>query len=246
MSASAAPSSAPFLEETAFIDYNHPRIQATVAEVTRGATDDREKAVRIHDFVRDEIQFGWASAFYDQTASAALESGIGFCNTKSTLFVAMLRAAEIPARQHFVSINAQIISDFLAPGTPYVDHSFTEVFLDGRWIATDSYIVDLPLFTAAQARLTREGRLLGYGVHGQGSPHWDGRSPAFAQFLNNGSFARLTNADHGVYADVEAFYASGQGVNTLGFISRLFFRLAIGNANRAIDELRHQKEPREA
>jgi len=231
-----------FLEVTRYIDYENPAIRETVEELTKGSSNDIEKAVRIHDFVRDEIGFGWAAEFYDQKASEVLRSGIGFCNTKGTLFVAMLRAAGIPARQHFVNINATIISDFISPGTSYVDHSYTEVFLADRWIAVDSYIVDLPLFIAAKSKLENEGRILGYGIHAQGSPYWDGRTDSYSQYFEDGDFKSLTTTDHGVFSDVGTFYKSGQGLNKLGFIERQFFRLARNAANRKIDALRVERD----
>jgi transglutaminase-like putative cysteine protease len=42
-------------------------------------------------------------------ASAVIRAGVGFCNPKSTLFVALLRGAGIPARQHMVSINMNVL-----------------------------------------------------------------------------------------------------------------------------------------
>jgi transglutaminase-like putative cysteine protease len=141
----------------------------------------------------------------------ALTSKIGFCNTKSTLFVAMLRAAGIPAKQHFVNINAKILSGILNPGTEYVDHSYTQVFLNGAWLKVDSYIVDLKLANAARLKLQQENQLVGYGVHRNGVSTWDGTSDAFSQFLNDGSYKNLSTNDYGVFEDVDAFYRSGKG-----------------------------------
>ena len=141
-----------YMNPTHYIDSDHPAIVDAVHTNTAGARDAREKAVRIHDFVRDQVRFGWAPSLYDQKASDVLAAGAGFCNTKSTLFVALLRAAGIPARQHFVNIHAGILDGFIYPGTPYVDHSFAEVWLAGTWWQVDSYIVDRQLMTHAQAR----------------------------------------------------------------------------------------------
>jgi transglutaminase-like putative cysteine protease len=163
------------------IDSTATSIVETTSRVVAGAQSDRERAVRIHDFVRDEIKFGWSTGFYDQRASEVLAAKIGYCNTKSTLFVAMLRAAGVEARQHFVDIDAVIILDFLNPGTRYVDHSYTEVRIDGRWLKVDSYVVDRPLANAARARLQREGKIVGYGIHRHGTSDWDGTTDAFSQ-----------------------------------------------------------------
>ena len=227
-----------YMSPTHYIDSNHPAIVDTVHTITAGARDARDKAVRIHDFVRDQVRFGWAPSFYDQKASDVLAAGVGFCNTKSTLFVALLRAAGIPARQHFVNIHAGILAGLINPGTPYVDHSFAEVWLAGTWWQVDSYIVDRSLMTQAQARLAAENRLLGYGVHRHGVSEWDGRSHAFSQLVNDKSVPDLTTADHGIYADVGELYASGRGLNTLNIGARFLFGLFSRSANRRIEALR--------
>ncbi|MGZ6078994.1 MAG: transglutaminase-like domain-containing protein, partial [Myxococcaceae bacterium] len=99
---------APFLERTESLDRDNPAIQAAVARVTAGSRDDIDRAVRIHDFVRDEVDFGWAPTFDGGRASATLARKVGFCNTKTPLFVTMLRAAGIPARIHFAGIDTRL------------------------------------------------------------------------------------------------------------------------------------------
>lgn len=227
------------MQTSRYIDAGTPAIVEVARRVTAGATADRERAVRLHDFVRDAVPFGFAPAFYDQTASEVLRAGVGYCNTKSTLFVALLRAAGIPARQHFVDIDARILDGVIDPRTAWVDHSFTEVQLDaGRWVRVDSYIVDLPLAERARARLRREDRLLGYGVHRHGVSEWDGATDAFSQWVDDGAVPRLTTVDHGVFDDVGAFYASGRGRNALGPVVRLVFGIFSRCANRRLDALR--------
>lgn len=228
----------PWLERTRYIDHDHPDIRSVVERVAPAPLSVVEKAVRLHDFVRDRVPFGWSPAFYDESASQVLASGVGFCNTKGTLFTALLRAAGIPARQHFVDIHRQILDPFIDPGTPFVDHSFTEVHLDGRWLAVDSYIVDRPLERRARARLAQEGKLLGCGLHADGRSDWDGRSDAFAQFVRAGRFEPLSQRDHGVFRDIGAFIDSGLAVNALNPLLRLGFGFFAGRANRKIAALR--------
>lgn len=222
---------------TKYIDAQNPAIQARVAEIAPANLGQRERAIRIHAFVRDEIKFGWAPQFYDQKASEVLKSGIGFCNTKGTLFSAMLRAAGIPARLHFVNIHAAILDPFIDPGTPYVDHSFVEVSLDGRWISTDSYIVDEQLHTAGMRKLGASNKLLGYGIHRDGTTEWDGLSDSFSQYVNPSNGA-LTTRDYGIHEDVGAFYASGSGVNKLNVVLKLGFGYFAKTANSRIDAMR--------
>jgi transglutaminase-like putative cysteine protease len=230
-----------YLAATAYIDIGAPSIQRLATRLTSGVADDRGKALAIFLFVRDEIRFGFGAGFYDQKASTVLSNGIGFCNTKSTLFVALLRAAGIPARQVFVDIDAGILFGLLDPGTPFVDHSYTEVLINGRWIATDAYIVDTPLFRAAKARLRREGRVLGYGVHVNGTNEWDGRRPSFAQFNNDGA-VRLGSRKPQVFNDVGDFYARRAAPwNRLNWLMRQGFGMLASGGNSAADQLRGQQ-----
>lgn len=230
-----------FLQSTKYVDSNHPAIIAAVRKAIGSEKEDTKKAIKIHDFVRDEIVFGWSSAFYDQSASQVLISGTGFCNTKGTLFTAMLRAAGIPARQHFVNIDAEIVSDFISPGTRYVDHSYTEVYLDDMWLKVDSYIVDSVLFQSAKTLLKSENRGIGYGVHQNGNHEWNGKEDSFVQYVDDGLLPDLSNRSFGIYSDVGAFYASGNAINELGVFGRLFFSGARILANRKIEQLREKR-----
>ena len=238
MSASEPFDPATCLSATRYIDSGHPEIIAAAERATAGARTDVERAARLHDLVRD-IPFGWAPAFDEQTASEVLACGIGFCNTKSTLFVALLRAVGIPARIHFVSISRRTLRGLITPPHAYVDHSYAEVMLDGRWIATDSYNVDAVMHRAAIARLRAENAQVGYGVHINGTCEWDGRSDRFSQFLDDGSVPDLSDADFGIHADIGAFYASGVGRNQPNPMARLAIRLLIIGANRRVRRLRN-------
>jgi hypothetical protein len=67
-----------------------------------------------------------------------------FCNQTlaiailSPAFFAVLRTAEISAKQRFVNIEAKIFEEILNPCTEYVDHSYTEAGLRGAWAQLES------------------------------------------------------------------------------------------------------------
>ncbi len=226
-----------FLRPTHYIDTAHPAIVDAVDQVTRDATDPRAKAIALFRFVR-ALPFGFATGFWDNKASDVLRSGRGYCNTKSTLFVALLRAAGIPARQYFVEIDAAVLHGILDPGTAMVDHSYVEVGLDGQWVATDAYIVDPPLFAAAQARLAADHRLLGYSAHATGSNDWDGLSPSFSQY-NILDARPIGSRRWGHYADVGDFYARASNThNRLNALLRAAVGLVAAPANRRAEALR--------
>lgn len=203
------------------IQYRHCRSWGEKApqcpQLLQSAThqeEPKQAAVQIHNFVRDSITFGWDSGFYDRTAvqvgfmvwaallkkclsmSCAchlrvLGDGRGFCLSKSTLFVALLRCVGIPSRVVFVDIATNVLHGILGGGQGYVDHSYVEVLLpkgnaDVRtftWQAVDSFVMDSPVFDLAMARVRREQRVMGYGVHSAGTSQWDGGSDALCQFV---------------------------------------------------------------
>ena len=226
------------LMPTRYLDFEHKDMQAAIVEACAGAATDRERAVGIFNFVRDRVRFGWDGRFYDMRASEVLNAGIGYCNTKSTLFCAMLRGAGIPARQHFVDISARILDGLLDPGTPFVDHSFVEVDLDGRTHSVDAYIVDRSLFDAARERLFSEARSLGYGVHRDGVCDWDGKADAFSQFVRTGGDPAPTTRDYGVHADVGEFYRRGSRWNRLNIALRIGVPFFIPGPNARAQALR--------
>ena len=223
---------------TRYIDKDHLCVQTAALDLSSGQQSDRNKVLAIFQFVRDQVKFGFTRGFWDNKASDVLASRIGYCNTKSTLFVALLRAINIPARQVFVDIDADILHGLLDPGTPYVDHSYVEVYIDGIWVATDSYIVDADLFGPAQRRVQNEGHPMGYGVHATGTLEWDGRSPAFSQF--NTLDPRPISTKHwGVYADVGDFYQRADAPwNRLNPLLRVSMGAFSASINQRADRLR--------
>ena len=118
-----------YLKPHGLIDSNDNTIVTKANELTKECTNDQEKLVKIHKFMHENILFGFPSAFDNIKASQVLSLGYGFCNPQSTLFVALCRAAGLPARQHFVSIDRNILKGFFGLQTQFVDHCYSEVFV---------------------------------------------------------------------------------------------------------------------
>lgn len=226
------------LAPTKLINCDHPDIIALVRRIAPKDLPTVEKVRRIFAFVRDDVKFGFGPRFYEHSASEIAEMRVGYCNTKGTLMVALLRAAGIPARQAFVDIDAQILLGIVDPGTPFVDHSYVEILLGDKWLATDAYIVDTLLFVAAQKRLAAENRLMGYGGHSLGTRIFDEAIPSFSQFVAHRQ-PLLTTRNYGIHADVETFYeTTPETWNRLRFITRRAFPVFALLANRNAENLR--------
>lgn len=227
------------LGSTSLIDALHPRVRETAARLTAGEATQAQKARRLHDFVRDEITFGWTARFHAERASDVLRRRVGFSQTKSTLLLALLRAAGIPSRPRFVSLQASLLRGLLDPGTETIDHGYVEIWLAGRWVAVDSHVVDLRLADAARRRLAQEGADWGYGVHADGRSDWDGRTPSFVQFVAAGERPIGPGADLGLHADAAALYESGQPVaHRPSMPARWAFKAVSAQATRRAEALR--------
>jgi hypothetical protein len=181
-------------------------IEALAARLTSGLDSQRTMAVRIHDYVRDDIAFGFTPQHDRATPEQTLAAGVGHTIPKTALFVALLRAVGLRAYPHFVTIDHEILRGVFPNDAhrllPWeVPHCYAEVEIEDEWWQVDSYALDRVLWRAAVARLAREGDLLGYGAHGFGTCRWDGTGDAFAQLAT----PDMVVEDHGAWESAKAF-----------------------------------------
>jgi hypothetical protein len=220
-----------------------PTVAEVVEQVTARATTEREKAIALHNYVRDHVQFGFNKYFDAGKPDYILVCGVGHCNPKSRLLVSLFQAAGLESVQHFVVIPKDILKGAI-PASRYwmipaeLSHSYVEVEVEGTWYAIDSHIVDEPLLQAARARLAAEGRTVGYGVRADSTNVWDGQSNAFSQFAQH-----MMIEDHGRVDDLEAYFESGKYRNlVLGLRFNTMFRLmgdaGVAGMNAHLDKLR--------
>lgn len=136
--------SRPELRAEPFVESTHPEIVALAQRIARGMRDPRIVAQRInkwvHDSIRKEITIGIPSALH------VYHTRRGDCNEHTQLFVAIARAAGIPAR--------------ISTGLAYVDgrfyyHAWPEVMLRG-WVAVDPTFGQFPA-DASHLRLVTGG-----------------------------------------------------------------------------------------
>ena len=96
-----------YLKETMMLDYSNEKIQQLIKERKWNELDEFECIRDIYNFVRDEILFGY-NIDDSLPASKVLADGFGQCNTKGTLFMALLRACNIPCRIHGFMIDKKL------------------------------------------------------------------------------------------------------------------------------------------
>ena len=222
-----------------------PGVRESVEGITAELATEREKAIALHDYVRDNIKFGFNRYCDLSNPNHTLELGIGHCNPKGELMVALFREAGLEAHHHFVVLPKDIIKGVIPPSLRWLipaeaSHCYTEVKIEDTWCNIDSYVLDSPLLRAARAKLTEEDLTFGYGTHAHSTNHWDGRSDAFSQFNKD-----IMIEDHGRVDDLQTYYRSDRYRNkVLGVQVNSFFRF-LGNVievhvNSYIDNLRWQ------
>jgi ubiquinone/menaquinone biosynthesis C-methylase UbiE len=130
-----------FLKETEFCDYNNQSITRLSDNIVSGLKTDREKAVAIFNWVRDNIKY--RVGLWQQKASQTVKEGFGTCTNKANLVVALLRLNNIPAGYGMLRTKGQhyigpIVLKVLRNHVAYVStHIYAGANLGGRWIKCD-------------------------------------------------------------------------------------------------------------
>ncbi len=157
-----------YLCETPMLDYGSPAIESLVRSKHWREKSEFERIRLIYNYVRDEILFGYNTGD-DISASKVLSDGFGQCNTKGTLFMALLRSCGIPCRVHGFTIDKKLQKGAMtgivyASAPREIFHSWVEVFLDGLWYELEAFILDSDYLAALQQKFPDCGSFCGYGV----------------------------------------------------------------------------------
>lgn len=226
------------LRETNLLDFEHPSIQGLIRARGWAKLPEWERIGAIYDFVRNEVAFGYNLAD-DLPASQVLADGIGQCNTKGTLFMALLRAAGIPCRFHGFTIDKALqkgaitgVAYALAPRD--IIHSWVEVWFEGRWVELEGFILDKDYLSKLQERFgDQEGAFCGFGA---ATP--DLKNPG-VEWTGANTYIQKNgiNRDFGVFDDPDSFYAR-HGANLSGVKRWLFQGVVRHWMNRNVARLR--------
>ena len=129
-----------FLNPTTHIASDDAGIIDYTVHALGDATDEIDKAVRLYNAVRDDIRYdpyeieltGWGLS-----ASRCLHRKVGFCISKAALLAAVARVARIPARVGYADVRNHLATKRLLElmgGDTFCYHSYTEMYLAGRWV----------------------------------------------------------------------------------------------------------------
>ncbi|HYW56617.1 MAG TPA: transglutaminase family protein [Polaromonas sp.] len=231
------PANSSLTASTPLLDYNHPTLRALIAKRGWMALDEHQRIGSIYDFVRNEIAFGYNEAD-TLPASRVLADGIGQCNTKATLFMALLRATGIACRFHGFTIDKALqkgaitgVAYALAPRN--IIHSWVEAELQGRWINLEGFILDTTYLTSLQGLFPDAKAFCGYGA---ATPNL--QSPA-VEWRGADTYIQKDgiNRDFGVFANPDSFYAQ-HGENLSGLKRWLYKHVIRHWMNRNVERIR--------
>ena len=219
-----------YKEETALLDYSNELIQALIQNRKWRDLPIKERINKIYLYVRDEILFGYNDKD-EIKASQVIKDGIGQCNTKSTLLMALLRAVDIPTRFHGFTIEKALqkgaFSNFWFKFAPKnIIHSWVEINYNNKWYNLEGVILDKGYLSKLQEKFKdKRKNFCGYGVFTEDllNPEieWN-ESDTYIQKLG-------INNDFGVFDNPDDFYI--EHCQDASFIKRLLFRAIIKQSN---------------
>ena len=228
---------------TELLDFKSPQIQQLIVERGWQALPEFERIGAIYDFVRNEIKFGYNESD-NLPASSVLIDGIGQCNTKGTLLMALLRANRIPCRLHGFTINKSLQKGaitgwayVLAPAS--IIHSWVEIWFDGRWVNLEGFILDESYLIALQQKFPAANEFCGFGA-----AVTDFRDPP-VQWKGTDTYIQKEgiNADFGIFNSPDEFYRK-HGTNLSGLKKWVFETVVRAQMNRNVERIRLSKVKR--
>ncbi len=216
-------------------------VKQKAEELTAGLENDRDKIRKIFEYVRDDILFGFPVKGDLVCASETIMTGIGQCNNKTNVFLALCKASDIPARIHFSAIKKEIQKGLFV-GIGYkaipekISHSWIEVLLEKKWRRIDSYINDIKFFNSAKSQLEQLNWKTGFSISRENG------EPSAELNLDDEKFVQMDAVidDHGVWEEPMDYYMSPDYKNRPGFIKTLLYRVMIRIVNKRVSKLRNK------
>lgn len=228
-----------YLRETKLVDYGSPPIKSLISVRGWENLSEYDAIGAAYHFVKDEILFGY-NKNDTLKASEVLNEGMGQCNTKSTLLMALFRGLGIACRLHGFTVSKDFqrgaISGIMLKMAPKeIVHTWVEVLFEGKWIALEGVIIDRQLIDAIKSRYPDlGGSFRRYAIAVDDFPNfavdWNGRDT----FIQSKAIVK----DFGIYPDPDSFF--NEHLQSLGAI-RFFLYEHVGcrTMTRNIEKLRN-------
>lgn len=197
-----------YLNDTAMLNYCEQEIAELVMANKWNDLDEYNKIGAIYRYVQNNILLGYNKRD-DLTAMQVLADGIGQCNTKATLLMALLRAVGVPCRLHGAKVTKVfqrgLMPKFMARLAPsLIVHTWVEVYYNGEWLCLEGVIADKAFIAGLRQMFPDyKGEFFDYAVAVKDFDNlkidWRGESTAIQQ--------QAIQVDLGVYDSPDEFYS---------------------------------------
>lgn len=168
-----------WLHSTPLLDLDDPKLRLKARSLTQLTRTEREKALALYAFVK-RMPYAKRIKTEYPTAREMLERREGDGDDKVTVLIALLRAAGIPARIRYMEMRGIMLRGLVPMAKPPdAARPLAEIWLDGRWVRTDSFIFDAAYLAAARRKLQENHWECGWGIHMKAQVLWNGKDDAF-------------------------------------------------------------------
>lgn len=197
-----------YLKDTVMLNYHAQEIVNLINTHKWNDLNTYDKIGAIYDYVQNNILLGY-NQYDNLTATQVLADGIGQCNTKATLLMALLRAVGVPCRLHGTKVTKTFqrslmpkIMVKLAPSL--IVHTWTEVYYNGEWFSLEGVITDKAYITGLRKLFPEhKGEFFDYAVAVKDfhilQIDWNGDNTMVQQ--------QAVVEDFGIYEDPDEFYS---------------------------------------
>lgn len=127
--ASERENGAAFLVPNAWLQSDHPEVKALADSLRQPGVDDYTQARLLQDWVSTHMEFDAGIALL--SASEAVRDRRGTCVAYAVLLTSLTRALDIPSR---------VVMGYIYAANMWGGHAWTEVLVDGQWIALDAAV----------------------------------------------------------------------------------------------------------
>jgi hypothetical protein len=221
------------------MDLEDPKLRLRVRALVQLCKNERERVLAVYNYVK-RLPLARRCKLRLSTAREVYDAGRGDAPDKATLLVAMLRIAGVPARIRYVSLAGEILRG-IAPGVAHAGRPILEVWLQERWVRTDTYIFDPACMAAARQRLRDRGWEWGYGIHVHGHMVWNGVEDAFLGGVPTECDLMVVR-ELGVFDDPAQFLRSRAFRKSHSRLRRIYWNLVAPVADWALRNLRSEVE----
>jgi transglutaminase-like putative cysteine protease len=183
-----------YLAPAEYIDSDNAAVRERAAELTRGVADPVGKTRVLYGAVRDGIRYDPYVDYTDREiyrASSVLKAGSAYCVGKASLYVALCRAAGVPARLGLADVKNHLATPRLleAVGTDvFAYHGYAEVKPGDEWVKAT------PTFNLTLCTRMGVAPLQFSGTEDALMQAFDTKGRTFMSYI----------VDHGTYFDVPA------------------------------------------